>query len=159
MESVRQLLLSDIDQMIELRIGIQNYDLRYLDESIIIPKEEILRKKTKKYIVENLNKSLFMFGLFIDDKLVSNCGYVTDNHFPEYKNLNGKVGYICNVFTKEEYRKKGYQRKVFEYCLEFAKNNNIKVFELSSKNDYAIKMYKSFGFHLHDHMYKMEVNK
>lgn len=46
MEVVRKLDLNDLEQMVNLRIAIQNHDL--------------------KYIIEHLDKNLFMFGLFIN---------------------------------------------------------------------------------------------
>ena len=158
MEVVRKLDLNDLEQMVNLRIAIQNYDLKYIKEEDIVLNEELLIKNTKKYIEEHLDKNLFMFGLFINDELVANCGYYLDEHFPTYNNTNGYYGYICNVFTKEEYRGKGFQRKVFNECFDYAKKMGITSFKLSSKNEIAINMYKSFGFKQIDNMYSCKVN-
>ena len=159
MENIRRLETSDIEQMINLRIGIQNYDLRYIDKSSIYLNEEDLREKTKEYLKNSLNNNLFMFGYFIDDTLVANCGFYVDNHFPTYNNPSGKLGYVCNVFTLEEYRNKGYQRKVFEECFKFAKDMGITSFKLSSLNDKAINMYSSFGFKKNTNTYALKVGK
>lgn len=158
MEVIRKLNLTDLDQMVSLRLAIQNYDLKYINDNEIILDESTLIEKTKSYIETHLDKTLFMFGLFIGDELVANCGFYLDEHFPTYNNSNGYYGYICNVFTKEEHRGKGFQRKVFDECFEYAKEMGISSFKLSSKNEIAIKMYKFFGFKQIDNMYSCKVN-
>lgn len=158
MEVVRKLDLNDLEQMVNLRIAIQNHDLKYINKNDIVLGEDILIQKTKKYIMEHLDKNLFMFGLFINNELVANCGYYLDEHFPTYNNINGYYGYICNVFTKEEYRGRGFQKKVFNECFDYAKKIGITSFKLSSKNEIAINMYKSFGFKQIDNMYSCRVN-
>ena len=157
MEVIRQLDFEDLDQMINLRIKIQDYDKKYINPNSIVLNENELRKKTNQYLKQSLNNNLFMFGYFINNKLVANCGFYVDKHFPTYDNPSGITGYICNVFTLEKYRKNGYQKKLFTVCFENAKKMGITNFELSSMNDNAIKMYKSFGFTNNDHKYTYKV--
>lgn len=146
MEYVRKLDVLDIEQMVLLRIELQDYDLKYVKNKELIGDKDDLILQTKRYLESHLNKNLFMFGYFVGDELVANCGFYLDEHFPTYVNLNGYRGYICNVYTKEKYRGRGYQRKTFNECLNFAKKQGIISFSLSSKNEDAINMYKSFGF-------------
>lgn len=152
---VRKLELKDLEQMILLRIAIQNYYLKYGDKSVITEAELII--KTRKYIKNHLNKNLFMFGLFIEDELVANCGFYFDEHFPTYSNPSGICGYICNVFTKEKYRGNGYQRLVFKACLEYAKGLGINDFKLNTRNEKAIDLYKSFGFEKANNIYTYKI--
>lgn len=158
MEVIRKLNLNDLEQMISLRLEIQNYDLRYIDTNRISSSQEELYLKTKQYIEENLDKILYMFGLFIDEELVANCGFYLDRHFPTYTNRSGTTAYICNVYTKEKHRNKGYQKKVFEVCLDYAKKMNITSFKLSSLNEKAINMYESYGFKKKNSIFGLEVN-
>lgn len=157
MEVIRQLNFEDLEQIIDLRLKIQNYDLKYLDSNSIILNQDQLRNKTREYLKHSLNDNLYLFGYFIDDKLVANCGFYIDKHFPTYDNTSGITGYICNVFTLENYRKNGYQKKLFAVCFEHAQKMGITSFELSSLNESAIKMYKSFGFTNNDHKYTYKV--
>lgn len=99
----------------------------------------------------------YMFGLFINDELIANCGFDIDRHFPTYTNKTGMTGHICNVFTKEQYRNLGYQRKVFNFCFDFAKKMGITNFSLSSVNPKAIQVYKSFGFKENNHIYSYKI--
>ncbi len=158
METIKKLDLTNLDDMINLRLGIQNYDSKFLDELEILISEKELRERTRKYLMQSLNDNLHMFGYFIDNKLIANCGFYIDKHFPTYNTPNGITGYICNVFTLEEYRNKGYQRKLFQDVLSNAKKMGITYFKLSSINVNAIKMYESFGFTLSDHMYTFRMD-
>lgn len=159
MEVVRKLVLNDLEQILSLRIAIQNYDLKYINKDEIVLNQDQLIEKAKEYVIRNLDKSLFLFGLFIDDELVSNCGFYLDEHFPTYNNKSGYLGYVCNVFTKEKYRNKGYQKKVFDECLKYAKEIGITSFKLSSMNETAINMYKSFEFKGDQNTYSLKVQK
>lgn len=154
MENMRRLELKDLEQIISLRIGIQNYDYREIDFNSLLLSCEELEKETIKYLKEHLNKDLYLFGYFIDEKLIANCGFYVDKHFPTYSNPSGIIGYICSVFTLEDYRGKGYQKKLFNVCMNYCKSMGILTFKLSSKNYKAIEMYKSFGFIEDKNVYK-----
>jgi len=157
MELIRRLELADLEEMLSLRIKIQNYDLKYMDLDAIVLNQKELEEKTREYLKHSLNNNLYMFGFFIDNKLIANCGFYIDRHFPTYKNPSGITCYICNVFTIEEYRKKGYQKQIFEECFRYAKDMGITSFKLDSVNENAIKMYKSFGFTNNNHIYSLEL--
>jgi len=64
---------------------------------------------------------------------------------------SGIEGYICNVFTVKEHRRKGIQTNLIKECIKFAKINNIIKLKLSSDNPEAIRIYKSQGFE-HDEL-------
>ncbi len=156
-EEIKKLSEDNIKEIIPLRIELQNYDKKYFKDEEIKINEEVLRKNTETFLKNNINKNLFLFGYYTNGILVSICGFYFERHFPTYKNENGKIAYICNVYTKPEYRKKGYQRKVFEYCLAYAKENKIKQFKLDSKNEIAIKFYKEYGFKEVDNAYTLSI--
>ena len=49
METIRKLNLNDLEQMVNLRIAIQNYDLKYINDNDIIINEDLLKEATRKY--------------------------------------------------------------------------------------------------------------
>jgi ribosomal protein S18 acetylase RimI-like enzyme len=53
---------------------------------------------------------------------------------------------IVNVYTKPEYRGKGYQQKLFKHCMEFLEKEGIRFVELKTLNEVAKHIYKKFGF-------------
>lgn len=141
METIRKLELQDLKDLIDIRIHYQRE--KYKDVKINIDK---LREETEKYLNKRLNKDIYFFGTFVDGKLVSICGLYVSNYLPQVDDLIGNVGLICSVYTYPTYRKRGYQHKTLEKVLQFAKLINIKRIHLTSSNEYAIKMYKKFGF-------------
>lgn len=140
--NVRKLEKEDIEKIIPLRVALQIYD----NNGDLGIAQKVLEDKTREFLRNNMNQDLYMFGTFVDDEIVSICGCTIFKYFPQADDLGCKVGYITSVFTKEEFRKKGYQRMVFEKCLNFAKNLGIVRFKLSTKNPKAMNLYGSMGF-------------
>ena len=98
-----------------------------------------------------------MYGTYVEEELVSICGLIIFKYFPQADDLSCKVGYITSVYTKEEYRHKGYQKKVFKECINLGKELGITRFKLSTKNPIAMKMYESFNFMEDEHAKKMKL--
>ena len=122
---IKKLYKQDIEDIIPLRIALQKVDFKNnlgIDEDILID-------RTREFLNENLNKDLFMYGVYTNKELVSICGLTIFKYFPQADDLNCKVGYITSVYTKEEYKQKGYQKKVLEKCIELGKEIGIKRFK------------------------------
>ena len=151
---VKRLNKENIEEIIPLRIALQKVDF----ENNLGIDEQILIDKTREFMNENLDKDLFMYGTYIDDKLVSICGLSIFKYFPQADDLSCKVGYITCVYTKDEYRSKGYQKQVFQNCIELGKQMEITRFKLSTKNPIAMKMYENFGFKEDENAKKMSVS-
>lgn len=145
----------NIEEIILLRIALQMVDF----ENNLGIEQEILENRTRQFLKENLGKDLFMYGAYVNKRLVSICGLMIFKYFPQADDLSCKVGYITCVYTKDEYRKMGYQKKVFEKCIEYGKSLGISRFKLSTKNPVAMKMYESFGFVDDIHAKKMKIRK
>lgn len=139
---VKRLGKNNIEEIIPLRIALQKVDF----ENNLGIEEKILENKTREFLNENLDRDLYMFGVYVDNNLVSICGLTIFKYFPQADDLSCKVGYITSVYTKEQHRRKGYQKKVFLECLNLGKKLGITRFKLSTKNPSAMKMYESVGF-------------
>lgn len=59
--------------------------------------------------------------------------------------ITGKTGTVLNVYTKPEYRKKGYAKKLMNMMLEDAKAENVSNIELKATED-GYSLYRSVGF-------------
>lgn len=150
---VKRLDKNNIEEIIPLRIALQKVDF----ENNLGIEEKILENKTREFLDENLDKDLYMFGVYVDNDLVSICGLTIFKYFPQADDLSCKVGYITSVYTKDQYRRKGYQRRVFLECLELGKKLGIKRFKLNTKNPIAMKMYESVGFKNDIHAKKLKI--
>ena len=103
----------DINELITLRIRQQqNYNLSI---------------NTRDYLTNHLNKDLYIFIESRDNKIVATCSLQIIKKLPQCNN-NEIYGYICNVFTKEEYRNQKLQTKLLQNCIDFAKKHNLKHF-------------------------------
>ena len=56
------------------------------------------------------------------------------------------MGYICNVFTRKEYRRRGIQTNLLKKCIDFAHKKDVRMIQLSADNPEAISIYKKIGF-------------
>ena len=107
-----------------------------------------LEKQTRKYFLENINKTLIIFGMFDNNKLIAVSGIEIIKRLPtpEISNINSTIGYICGVYTSKDYRKQGISKKLIGETLEYGKSIGLTRFKLTAHNPIAIKMYASFGF-------------
>lgn len=131
----------DIEEISRLRIMQQKDDWKELYPN----KDEEFYEVTKKYLEEHLNKDIFFFIEIIDNKIIATCGLQVIKYMPQCVK-SGVEGYICDVFTLKEYRRKGIQTNLIKECIKFAKKNNIIELKLSSDNPEAIRIYQEQGF-------------
>ena len=104
-----------------------------------------LRVIQQKYLIEHLNEDMIFFIEEQENHIIATCGLQIINYMPQCVK-SGKEGYICDVFTLNEYRRKGIQTKLIGECIKFAKEQNLEILKLSSDNQEAISIYKKYGF-------------
>ena len=136
----------DIEEISKLRVMQQKDDWKELYPN----KDEEFYIITKNYLEEHLNKDIVFFIESIDNKIVATCGLQIIKYMPQCVE-SGIEGYICDVFTLKEYRRKGIQTNLIRECIKFSKKNNIIELKLSSDNPEAIKIYQGQGF-VHDEL-------
>ncbi len=139
---IRKLDINDIDSYCNLRVA-----MLLSDKSVTYNKEELVLQ-TREYYENYINKTLFIFGYIENEEIVSVAAYEVLKRLPTPKinNLNSDIAYVCSIYTKEEYRNKGYSKLLLNEVIEDAKKRGLTRFKLSSHNEIAIKMYEKFGF-------------
>lgn len=142
----------DIDEISKLRIMQQKDDWKELYPN----KDEELYEITKNYLKEHLNKNVFLFIEIIDNRIIATCGLQIIKYMPQCIE-SGIEGYICDVFTLKEYRKKGIQTNLIKQCIKFAKENNVIELKLSTDNPEAIRLYKAQGFEIDKLMMRKQI--
>lgn len=134
--------IEDIDQIAELRI-LQQKEL--FKENYKIDDEKFYNN-TKIFLLENLNKNIYFFVKELDNKLVSMCGIQLVKYMPLHNEELVERGYVCSVYTREEYRKMGIQTHLLREVIKFSKDKNIGILELKTSNPDAVKVYHKVGF-------------
>lgn len=139
---IRKLDINDIDSYCNLRVS-----MLLSDKSVTYNKKELVLQ-TREYYENYINKTLFIFGYIENEEIVSVAANEVLKRLPTPKinNLNSDIAYVCSIYTKEEYRNKGYSKLLLNEVIEDAKKRGLTRFKLSSHNEIAIKMYEKFGF-------------
>lgn len=104
-----------------------------------------LEKATRQYYLSHINKDLFCWGIFQDEKLVAIGSLCLFSRIPYAENLTGKEGYILNIYTSPQFRNRGYASYILDKIIEYAQKNSIKRLWLNS-SEQGEKIYKEKGF-------------
>ena len=127
--------------MTELRLEYLEEDHGKLSKSDI----EIIRRDLPDYFKKNLNQNIFCY-LIREKEEIAACAFllvVEKPMSPAF--ITGRTGTVLNVYTKPQYRHKGYAKGIMNQILSDAVEKNLSVVELkSTENGY--RLYQSVGF-------------
>ena len=142
MISYRKAGKSDIDELVRLRsIFLEEYDR----ENHLNNKENV-DKEVEKYLQKFMDTEIFTgFVAEKDDKIVGTSAIAFYDILPAALYMNGKLGYISNVFVFPEYRKQGIAKKLFELAVNEGFDRNCSKLTLHASKD-GEPVYKKFGF-------------
>lgn len=131
----------EISELAELRIAYLQEDLGTISE----PDMQCLQTALPQYFKNHLNRDLKVY-LAKDGNAIVSCAFLLIVEKPMSPMfMTGKTGTVLNVYTKPEYRKKGYAKQLMKALLEDAKANELSVIELKATAD-GYHLYKSVGF-------------
>lgn len=142
----------DIEELSKLRVVQQKEDWaeKYPNN------DEEVYNMTKEYLYNHLNKDIYFFIEVLDNKIVATCGLQVIKYMPQCARTNIE-GYICNVFTINEYRRKGICTNLVKECIKFAKENNIIELKLTCDIPEARRIYEKQGFTQERYIMKREI--
>lgn len=133
--------IEDVTLLTELRLEYLKEDHGKLSKSDI----EIIRRDLPDYFKKNLNQNIFCY-LIREKEEIAACAFllvVEKPMSPEF--ITGRTGTVLNVYTKPQYRHKGYAKGIMNKLLSDAEEKNLSVVELkSTENGYHL--YQSVGF-------------
>lgn len=126
--------------------GLTDLRLAYLQEDLgVITNKELIQESLPGYYEKHLNKDLMVYVARDEEDIVS-CAFLLIVEKPMSPSfITGKTGTVLNVYTKPEYRNKGYAKKLMTMMLEDATAQDVSVIELKSTEDGYL-LYKSVGF-------------
>ena len=131
--------IKDINMITDLRLA-------YLQEDLgVITDKQLIQESLPSYYEKHLNKDLMVYVARDDEDIVA-CAFLLIVEKPMSPSfITGKTGTVLNVYTKPEYRNKGYAKKLMTMMLEDATAQDVSVIELKSTED-GYSLYKSVGF-------------
>lgn len=138
--TVRRASHNDIEGLISNRM-----DFIYSLKGIRAPK--IFEDWTYDFLKVHLEDGTFVAWIAeIDKKIVSACMLCITQQIPTPICRNGKYGYIYNVFTLEEYRKRGIATVLIKKVQDYAIENEILALCLTATEE-GCSVYEKQGFH------------
>lgn len=131
----------DIDALVQLRLAYLSEDHGVLDEK----NRSAIRQRLPSYFQTHLNRDLFCYIVREENRIVS-CAFLLVVEKPMSPTfINGRTGTVLNVYTRPEWRRRGYAKKVMRQLLADAEAMELSVVELkATKAGYAL--YRSVGF-------------
>lgn len=131
----------DISMLTDLRVAYLQEDLGDITDADL----ELIKTSLPFYYEKHLNKDLLVYVARNEDDIVS-CAFLLIVEKPMSPSfITGKTGTVLNVYTKPEYRSRGYAKKLMTLMLEDAATWDVSVIELKS-TDEGYSLYKSVGF-------------
>ncbi len=133
--------IQDIKALTDLRIAYLKEDLGSITDDDLY----LMKTSLPAYYEKHINKDLMVYVARNEDDIVS-CAFLLLVEKPMSPSfITGKTGIVLNVYTKPEYRHRGYAKKLMKMMLEDGKAQDLSVIELKSTED-GYSLYKSVGF-------------
>lgn len=131
----------DIGELTELRISYLQEDLGVISGKDL----ELMQVTLPSYYEKHLNKDLIIY-VARDEMDIVSCAFLLIVEKPMSPSfITGKTGTVLNVYTKSEYRKRGYAKELITMMLKDAKVEGVSVIELKATED-GYSLYKLVGF-------------
>lgn len=131
----------EIDELVKLRLAYLQEDLGAILEQDM----QYLQEALPQYFRNHLNRDLLIYVVREAEEIVT-CAFLLIIEKPMSPMfITGKTGTVLNVYTRPEYRKKGYAKQLMNVLLKDAKINELSVVELKATED-GYHLYQSVGF-------------
>lgn len=133
--------IDDISKLVTLRIAYLEEDDGAMENDVLLS----IRTHLPDYFAKHLNNDITAY-IARDKQEIIACAFllvVEKPMSPAF--ITGKTGTVLNVYTKPNYRRKGYAKCVIKMLLNDAADMNLSVVELKATED-GYNLYKSFGF-------------
>lgn len=142
--------LSDIDSIATLRVEQQIEDWNHTAADKDYSKyAEGFKIITKNYLLSRLNKSIYFALMYIDASPIAMCALEESGSLPQItlcENKDLRCGSIVSVYTKPDFRGRGYQQRLLKSLLSFAKETGFGEITLTTNTPDAKHIYEKSGF-------------
>lgn len=133
--------IDDIKELTTLRIAYLEEDNGIIDKDVLLAIEANL----PDYFIRHLNNDITVYVARSEQEIVA-CAFLLVVEKPiSPAFITGKTGTILNVYTRPNYRHKGYARCLMNMLLSDAVDKKLSLIELKATED-GYNLYKSLGF-------------
>ncbi len=126
------------------------------------PFEFEFKEIVTRHLETCLNKTIYFEMMYIDGVPVAMCGLEELNEFPQITvclDRNYRHGSLVSVYTRPDYRGKGYQQQLVKAMLRFANDEGFSDITLTTNTADAIHIYEKFGFRYISNKYYLDVKR
>lgn len=106
---------------------------------------QTFEEASRVYFLSHIGRDLFCWGIPAEDGLAACGSLCLFERLPYPGNPAGREGYLLNVYTRPEFRGKGYASRILEEMIRFAGKNGIGRLWLSA-SDMGRPLYRRAGF-------------
>ena len=140
--SIRQAAVADIPDLVRLR-RMMFETMGYDDPAQLNTSDAA----SESYFSAAIPAGSFRGWLAVTSKDITiGCGgVVIDRHPPGPSNLSGRIGYIMNLVTDPDYRRRGIARRMMQVMLEWLAEQNIGCMSLHA-TEVGRPLYEKLGF-------------
>lgn len=132
----------DIDTLVHMRIEF----LREVNGGKLERMKERLLQENRRYFKQAISDGTFVVWLALDvGNIIATGGLTLYDVPPTMSCINGKVGYISNIYTLREYRKQGIASALLKRIMEEAKLRGCTKVVLNA-TDMGRPIYEKAGF-------------
>ena len=137
----RKASVNEVETLAQIRI-----DFLVEANNIDMNEKDVMLKENERFIKNGITDGSFSSWVAENDgKIVATSGISFFTLPPNKKCPTGKVAYIANMFTYQEYRKQGIASKLFALTVEEAINRGcIKI--MLNATDMGRPIYEKYGF-------------
>ena len=129
---------SEIVQLVELR------KKQLIDEGLD-PSTNIDFELNRFFKDAMEDKLLIQYVGVEEGNIIATGGVIIYNLPPSYSNTSGRIAYITNMYTKDEYRGRGIATKMLNLLVDEVRRKGVKVIKLQA-SVHGKSVYKKFGF-------------
>lgn len=138
-----------IDDIVKLRVEMQIEDWENtLHEDFSVYADQF-GNITKEYLLNKLGDTIYFAVMYLDNELIAICAIEELSELPQIsvcKNPKGRHCCVASVYTKPQFRGKGYQQELFRFLMNYAKDNDFSDITLTTNTPDAAHIYEKIGF-------------
>lgn len=140
----RKATMEDLDELVRMRLQF----MKEVQHIVYTERDSAMRASMTDYFRETMPNEHFVAHLALEDgKVIGTSGMCFFRRPPSFKNLNGTVAYIMNMFTLPTHRGLGIAATLFQRLLDEARERGHLHVTLNA-TEMGRPLYEKFGFKL-----------